>query len=296
MKTLVAGWFSFEQMGASAGDLLARDLVCDWLRHADQAFDVALAAPFTGGVDWQSVDPANYSHIVFVCGPLGNGEPVTGFLARFAGHTLVGVNLSMLQPLETWNPFDLLLERDSSIRSNPDLTFGTRAPRVPVVGVVLIDTQPEYGSRDLHESANAAIQRLVASRPMAAVRIDTRLDCSSTGLRSPEEVESLIARMDLVLTTRLHGMVLALKNGVPAVAVDPVAGGAKIQRQAVTIGWPVVFAADALSDKRLQGAYEYCLTEEARAKARECLDLASAGVCRVRDEFIAFLAPNGLER
>ena len=31
MKTLVAGWFSFEQMGASAGDLLARDLVCEWL-------------------------------------------------------------------------------------------------------------------------------------------------------------------------------------------------------------------------------------------------------------------------
>src|SRR5688572_13868634 len=204
MKTLVAGWFSFEQMGASAGDLLARDLVCDWLRQAGHAYDVALAAPFTGGVDWQSVDPANYSHVVFVCGPFGNGEPVTGFLERFAGRTLVGLNLSMLQPLEIWNPFDLLLERDSSVRANPDLTFAARAPRVPIVGIVLIDTQPEYGSRDLHEAANAAIQRLVASRPMAAVRIDTRLDCSSTGLRSPEEVESLIARMDLVLTTRLH--------------------------------------------------------------------------------------------
>ena len=29
VKTLVAGWFSFEQMEASAGDLLARDLVCE---------------------------------------------------------------------------------------------------------------------------------------------------------------------------------------------------------------------------------------------------------------------------
>ena len=28
MKTLVAGWFSFELMGASAGDLMARDVAC----------------------------------------------------------------------------------------------------------------------------------------------------------------------------------------------------------------------------------------------------------------------------
>jgi hypothetical protein len=33
-KTLVAGWFSFEDMGASAGDLMARDLACDGLKQA----------------------------------------------------------------------------------------------------------------------------------------------------------------------------------------------------------------------------------------------------------------------
>src|SRR5436305_1693050 len=34
VKALVTGWFSFEQMGASAGDLLARDVACKWLRDA----------------------------------------------------------------------------------------------------------------------------------------------------------------------------------------------------------------------------------------------------------------------
>ena len=34
MKCLVAGWFSFEQMGATAGDLLAKDLVCSWVERA----------------------------------------------------------------------------------------------------------------------------------------------------------------------------------------------------------------------------------------------------------------------
>ena len=77
MKTLVAGWFSFEQMGASAGDLLARDVVCQWLREAKVAYDVALAPPFAGGVDWRAVDPASYDNLVFVCGPFGNGEPAT---------------------------------------------------------------------------------------------------------------------------------------------------------------------------------------------------------------------------
>jgi len=290
MKTLVAGWFSFEQMGASAGDLLARDLVCDWLRQAGHTCDVALAAPFDGGVNWQAVDPSSYSHVVFVCGPFGNGEPVAGLLERFAGRRLVGVNLSMLEPLDAWNPFDLLLERDSSVRSCPDLTFLSRSPRVPVVGVVLIDSQPEYGRRDLHRVANDAIQRLVASRKMAAVPIDTRLDSNRTGLRRPEEVESLIARMDVVLTTRLHGTVLALKNGVPAVAVDPVAGGAKIRRQAETLGWPVLLASESLTDEALRRAYEYCLTEEAREKARECADRAAVALTKVRETFIAALA------
>ena len=57
MKALVAGWFSFEQMGASAGDLMARDLVCEWLDEAGRAYDVALAAPFEGGVDWRASIP-----------------------------------------------------------------------------------------------------------------------------------------------------------------------------------------------------------------------------------------------
>jgi polysaccharide pyruvyl transferase WcaK-like protein len=96
--------------------------------------------------------------------------------------------------------------------------------------------------------------------------------------------------MDIVLTTRLHGTVLALKNGVPPIAIDPVAGGAKIRRQAETIGWPLVFTADTLYDETLQRAFDYCLTGDARAKARECRERAIRMVREVRDEFISSLA------
>jgi hypothetical protein len=286
MKTLVAGWFSFPQMGATAGDLLTRDLVIQWLEDAGRECDVALAPPFEKGVDWRAVDPALYADVVFVCGPFGNGWPIPEFLERFAGRRFVGVNVSMLEPLDRWNPFDLLFERDSSVTARPDLALLASAPTVPVVGVILVHDQREY-QRGAHDLANAAVERLVASRPMALVRIDTRLDENVTGLRTAAEVESLIARMDVVVTTRLHGLVLALKHGVGVVAIDPIAGGAKLRRQADTLGWPVCFLADAVNDGDLAEAFDYCLTTVGRERARDAGERARVRLLDVRERFIA---------
>jgi Polysaccharide pyruvyl transferase len=290
MKILVAGWFSFARMGATAGDLLARDLICQWLERAGHAYDVALAAPFSGGIDWRSADPRCYSHVVFVCGPFGNGWPIPKFLVRFAGCKLVGINLSMIEPLEVWNPFDFLLERDSSARSRPDISFLADQGRVPVVGVVEVHPQREYRERSTHRVANDAIHRLISSQEMSVVPIDTRLDVNRVGLRTPAEIESLIARMDVVVTTRLHGMVLALKNSVPAIAIDPIAGGAKLRRQAETIGWPLVFTTDTVTHEALQRAFDYCLTKGARAEAAACCKRAMKKARDLHDKFMTALA------
>jgi hypothetical protein len=292
MRALVAGWFSFPDMGATAGDLLSRDLAREWLARAGWESDVAHAPPFHGGVDWRKADPAAYDALVFVCGPFGNGWPVTELLERFADARLIGLNLSMLEPLDAWNPFDLLTERDSSKRANPDVSFLSREAKVPVVGVVLVHPQTEYEGA-MHEAAGAAIDQLLASREAASVRIDTRLDRNATGLRTPAEVESLIARMDVVVTTRLHGLVLALKNVVPVVAIDPIAGGAKVLRQAQTVDWPHAFAADAVSDDQLARAFSACLTEEARGLAHACRARAVARVRAVRDDLVASLSDLG---
>jgi hypothetical protein len=289
VTALVAGWFSFEQMGATAGDLIARDIVGEWLSDAGRAYDVALAPPFEGGVDWRSVDPSEYAEVVFVCGPFGNGPPVVEFLERFAGRRLVGVDLTMLEPLDVWNPFDLLLERDSSRTARPDISFASSRALVPVVGLVLIHPQPEYGDDDEYAGANEKLERLVAGRDVAAVRIDTRLDENRTELHSAAQIESLIARMDVVLTTRLHGTVLALKNGVPVVAVDPVAGGAKISRQAEVVGWPHCFSSD-VSEADLERAFDDCLRDEARVMARACAGRAKAALEAVRSTFVTSLA------
>jgi hypothetical protein len=289
MRALVTGWFSFELMGATAGDLLARDVTCRWLERAGIDHDVALAPAFPGGVDWQAVDPRTYTHLVFVCGPLGNGEPVVELFDRFRHCRHLGLDVSMLQSLDTWNPFDALFERDSDRTHRPDISFVATEPLAPVIGVVLVHDQKEYAAAR-HAVANAAIERLCASRPMAVVPIDTCFDPpNATGLRTASEVEALIARMDAVITTRLHGLVLALKNGVPALAVDPIAGGAKVRRQAESVGWPAVFTADGLTDAALAERLDWCLTPAARAAADACGRAARQAVEHVGDEVVEWL-------
>ena len=285
MRALLAGWFSFEGMGATAGDLLARDVVRGWLDEAGCPVDVAVAPPFQGGVHWRTVDPSAYSHVVFVCGPFGNGWPLTEFLPRFSGSRLVGVDLTLLEPLEAWNPFGLLLERDSSRTVRPDLVFLAGRRPVPVVGLVLVHAQKEYDD-GLHERADTALRQLLDSVGAAVVEIDTRLDENAGGLRTAAQVESLIARMDVVVTTRLHGLVLALKNGVPAVAVDPVRAGAKVLRQAQTLGWPHVFTAGAVSREQLEDAFARCLEPDAREQAVRCAERARETLHEVHAVFL----------
>jgi hypothetical protein len=288
-KILVAGWFSLgSDYGMTAGDLLALDVVCECLKKSGYSYDVALSDLFPGGTKWDSINPKDYSHFIFVCGPCKkiHTEPL---LKRLTGCRLIGINLSMLLPLDLWNPFDVLIERDSSVNSRADIIFATRQQLVPMVGVILVEPIPEYPDRAMHETANQAIRKLISLREVSVVDIDTRLPYNITGLRSPAEIESLIARMDVVLTTRLHGLVLALKNGVPAIAIDPHRGGSKVRRQADTIGWPVAFNPDTLTDQALIEAFDYCLSEAARRKARECAERAIKMVEKTKTEIIASL-------
>jgi Polysaccharide pyruvyl transferase len=291
-KVLVTGWFSFVNGEATAGDLLARDMACEWLELAERPYDVALSPAFEDGVDWRSVDPSDFSEVVFVCGP-AKGKQVDELARRFSGCRLVGLGVSMIEPLEDGHPFDVLLERDSSATSRPDLAFVARTEAVPVAGLILGHPQPEYGEWAMHDATHATIRRFLYDRRVCVVPFDTRVDPRPGEFpgtfRSPAEVETLVARMDLVVTTRLHGMVHALKQGVPAVAVDPICRGAKIRRQAEAVGWPVVLTADELSEKALHEAMDYCLAPEARSTARSCAKRAAKLLQATRAGFVGAL-------
>lgn len=274
-RVLVCGWFSFRDMGATAGDLLAKDVVAEWLSRADIPYDVAAAPPFAGDTDWRTAHPDAYSSVVFVCGPFGNGPPVDELLRRFEGVRFIGIDLTMLDAVENWNPFDVLFERDSSRTARPDLSFLATDQHVPVVGRVLVHRQKEYSQHGAHDHAHRIINEVSRARNISVIDIDTRLDTATSQFTTPMQVVSSLARMDAVMTTRLHGLVLSLKNGVPAVAVDPVSGGAKISRQAAVIDWPIVLNVDELTHERLEEALDYCLTPAARDDAAACRQRAT---------------------
>jgi hypothetical protein len=293
-RVLAAGLFSFPTHGATAGDLIACDVVCGWLEEAGLEYDVALAPPFTGGCDWPEVDPRDYSHVVWICGPLGEStEAFSRLRKRFPpeGRRWIGVDLSMIDPVEDWNPFDVLLERDSDRHGRPDLVLASEQALVPVVGLVQVEPfTPLFPERDRQDDARGAVRRLAYSRPAAVVEIDTRLDVANAyGLRTAAEVETLIARMDVVVTTRLHGLALALKNGVPAVAVDPVAGGDKITAQARAVDWPAAFSVDEASTEVLEQAFGFALSPEGRARAQASAERGRQGVELLRREFLEAL-------
>jgi hypothetical protein len=271
-------------MGATAGDLLARDLVCEWLEQAGAEYDIAVAPPFEGGIDWRDADAERYSHVVFVCGPFGNGWPLTELLTRFERSKLIAVNVSLLEPLASWNPFAAVFARDGLDGARPDISFLAAPARVPVVGVVLVHPQKEY-EHGLHDAVAEAVGQLLAARDVAPVPLETRLDVNPEGLRTAPQVESVIARLDAVVTSRLHGLVLALKSGVPAVAIDPIRGGAKVRRQAETIGWPAAFTADALPAEDLELALDWCLTPAAREAALECAERARTLLADLPQQF-----------
>lgn len=289
MRALLSGWFSFEGMGATAGDLLAARVAERWLVDAGHQVEVACAPPFEATVTWELADPRAFDAVVFVCGPFGNGPPLTRFLERFQGCRLVGLDLTMLEPLETWNPFDVLIERDSTRRTNPDLAVAGQCELAPVIGLVLIHEQPEYGVRDVHALANAKLEALVEQPGFVRLPIDTRLDLVGSRLRTSAEVTSLIARTDVVLTSRLHGLVLAIRSGVPVVAVDPVDGRAKVSRQAAALEWPWCFGADVTLEE-LEHAFAECLSPAGRSLAMLARERAMARIEQLRGELLEGVA------
>ena len=271
MRALIIGHFS------TVGDIESLEFVKRVLDEERVDFDIApYKAKFVplikGSLPAKSVDPARYTHLVAVCGPFW-----PQFLAnhgidlnRFSHCVRIGVNLTMVLPLDQWNPFHVLIERDSASMVRPDLTFLEDSGSVPVVGLCTIARQREYGERQRHAEALRLFRELLDSRGVAAIEIDTRWPeaRNSGALGSPAEVISVIRRTDVMLTNRLHGMVYALKAGVPALALDPVAGGGKVLAQAKVLGWPAASTVDQGSPDWLRETFDWCLSGDGKDAAR----------------------------
>ncbi|RKS04618.1 polysaccharide pyruvyl transferase [Nocardiopsis sp. Huas11] len=276
IRVVLAGWFSFLHGEATAGDVGAAEAVSAEIGAHGIAHDIVWSPHFRSrGPTLEEVDPAAYSHLVFVCGPAA-GEQVTELHRRFADCTRIAVGVSAVDPTDpALRGFHAVLPRDAPGREpHRDLAADAPAPaQVPVVGVTAAPGQPEYRDRAAHARVHRALADWLVAKDCARVPLDTRLDAVDwLHCARPGQFDALVGRMDLVVTTRLHGLVLALRNGVPAVAVDPVVGGAKVAAQGRVWDWPVLTldGPDAAPDPdRLDRLWRWCLAEgRAQARAR----------------------------
>lgn len=270
MRVLVAGWPSFVHGVATAGDVLAMRCVQAAVTSAGITADLAWSPRFEAdtGVRLSEVDAARYSHLIFCCGPL-SGWQLRDLHRQFEACTRVAVGVSVIDPGDpAVTGFHTVLPRDAGDAADPDLATAAQTRRVPVVGVILADDQPEYGAADSTRPVADTVTSWLPDADCAPVWLDTRLDAADPRLcRTADEFCSIVERLDAVVTSRLHGMVLALRAGVPALAVDPVAAGGKVSAQASTLDWPAVVPARELNKRALDAGLAWCLSDEARQRA-----------------------------
>jgi hypothetical protein len=255
MRILLTGWFGFTHGEATAGDVLAADAVAHTLDGAGIPYDTAWSPAFRPGeLTLDGADPSAYSHLVFACGPLHSRppNPLGALHRRFARCRRIAVGVSVLDPDDpAVTGFDVLLPRDGPGRDPvPDLALSAPRPPlaepVPLIGVILTEGQGEYGPRRRHDHVNAALGRWLGGLDAARLPLDTRLDTRDWRLPAlPHQLDAVLGRLDVVVTTRLHGLALALRAGVPALAVDPVTGGGKVTAQARALDWPAVLPAES---------------------------------------------------
>ncbi|MDG9701275.1 polysaccharide pyruvyl transferase family protein [Streptomyces sp. DH37] len=270
-RTLLTGWFTFLHGEVTAGDVLALERVREVLGRSGIPHDTAWSPGFRpDALRLEDADPARYTHVVFVCGPL-HGPQVARLHERYADCVRVAVGVSVIDPGDpAVRGFHHVLPRDADgVRPTADLAAAAPGrPVTPVAGVVLTHGQGEYGGRRRHEEVAERVTGWLARTDCARVELDTRLAPGDWRLcRTPAQLQSVLARLDVVVTDRLHGLVLALRAGVPALAVDPVEGGAKVTAQARVHRWPALVPAERLTEGELDRWWRWCLLA-GRAAAR----------------------------
>ncbi|MGX9227077.1 polysaccharide pyruvyl transferase family protein [Streptomyces albus] len=270
-RALLTGWFSFADGEATAGDVLALRRAEQVVRQASQPYDVAWSPAFRPGeLSLETVRPQRYDLLVFVCGPL-HGPQVAALHGQFAHCRRIAVGVSVIDPHSpAVRGFDQVIARDGpSLTARPDLSAATRPPQEPppVVATVLTAGQHEYGDQRRHDETVRRVTAWLGAHDCARLPLETRLDTRDWRLcATPEQLDALLRRADVVVTNRLHGLVLGLRSGVPVVAVDPVAGGAKVSAQARALGWPAVIPAERLDGETLQHWWDW-VRGEGRGRA-----------------------------
>ena len=271
--------------------MLALAAVEQALDQAGIGYEVAWSPVFRpGALRLEDAAPGRYTHLVFVCGPV-HGAPVADLHTRFATLRRIAVGVSVIDPADpACRGFDLVLARDGD-QGPPAVRPVRRRPALPAAahdseytrptgpggrggagfgpGGIRPAPPPRAGDREPHRLAG---QQDLRPGPVGD---PARLPRLAAVLQRGTRSSTLLSRMDIVVTTRLHGLVLALRAGIPALAVDPVDGGGKVTAQASAWQWRAILSAVQAGDRdRLDELWAWCLSPNARQAAATAARIA----------------------
>jgi hypothetical protein len=281
---ILVSWYGSIAGHGTVGDLLAVQAVVEGLIQA--GFNVAhLSATSQEGLPpsdltLDSVDPAAFDVLIFVCGPIIRDHPTLDTLVgKFDSCTRLAVSVSLMaRDAENFSqPFDFVLAREGSEPRFADVAIlaptvgqGARRSRGRAIriGLALRGPQGEYGQcldAQVLTLAQDAADELGLSAPVEVFEIEHHL---ARGGRSAAEIGACYEDADLIITSRFHGGVLALRHEIPFIAIDQIEGGAKVSSLLGDIGWPYVFRADLISEGEVRNAARALVIDPPRQMLR----------------------------
>jgi hypothetical protein len=312
-EVLVAWYGAFAGHG-TIGDLLSLEsvvarLVAEGWRVA-HASAAGLVIPGATRVQWDEVDPRRFAAVLFVCGPIIAGHPETEALfSRFRGRPLGGVGVSLFGPGHPMHadPFTTVFARQGRAKRYEDVALIAPLPVLPerdragqefVIGLALRGSQEEYGADhclwdQAERLARAAADHLLRS---AGGRVETIENHLARAGLSATDIEARYAGCDLVITTRFHGAMLAVRHGVPFVALDQIRGGGKVAPLLAARGWPHVLRVDRATEGDVARSATAALAVAALPGLQAFRDGAIRGANRTLAAVTAWLADQATPR
>lgn len=290
--TILLWWGSYGYSGGpTVGDLMAvenlsRRLTTAGCEHAIVSHpELGLAGHFAVE-DICAIKPVE--RLVFVCGPLTDKGMLRDVLAIQAGAKKIAAGVSILaNHAAMTRRFDRVIARDGAPQSYFDLAIGSVTAPAPTIsldaiGVCLRGKQGEYGGRrrGLADEAGRLIDRTIAGTGSKTATLNTLLSPRNRA----DDILAAFASVDAVITTRMHGALLALAAGKPVIALDQIPGGAKVTSVVARTGWPLVGNVAEMDEAALRRAFDHLAsagTDVAAAQQRmlALADEALAAAC-----------------
>jgi hypothetical protein len=289
-KTLIIGAFSDIGKNATFGDIQAKEVLISWLNENKMNFDVIDNVSNTEKQQLiEEIDPNKYDTLIYVCGPFGKNK----IYKKFSHCLKIGLDVSIINDenyyLNNSNGLNFIIPRESPNKTNPELAFKANSDKVLVVGLCLVHFQnPIETSR--HQQVDIAVKKYFKDSGNAIIKLDTLITTpirkNTTNITSISQFESLVRKCDVIISSRLHGLVYSLKNNIPVVAIDPKLGGGKVTKQANELGWPVIINGDNLSSEDVSLAVQKALDKKNIDIMYKIQESASKKIDKLKEELI----------